>query len=204
MIITTRVLLIALFLLTTQACSADNNNSKTPEAPSSSSSETDLKPGENLADKLSKIEVQNLNQQSLNLKNILSKYQSNKVIILVKPGCVFCESFLATAYSNNIKSKAHIYIFLDKKHASFEEFKKKAELNKKIKAEWFYDFDDKLSSDLGMSSFPRFLVLDKNHKVLANQIGLVMPQDRSKLAQLEFPVILQKLSHDTVEWLKSF
>ena len=50
--------------------------------------------------------------------------------------------------------------------------------------------------------FPRFLIIDAKHKLVKDQRGLVPPADRESLKGLEIPVILQKISESTIDWLK--
>ncbi|MFN9956007.1 MAG: hypothetical protein ACK55I_23170, partial [bacterium] len=66
-----------------------------------------------------------------------------------------------------------------------------------------YDKDSKLNTELGLVSFPRLVYINKNLEVVRNQVGLVVPANKEKLENEPFPVILQKLSEETVAWMQS-
>ena len=94
-------------------------------------------------------------------------------------------------------------IVMDGAHTTVEEFHAKRKKNKSIKARWVYDFGNKFHDELAMNSFPRFLHLDKKYTVIESQVGLRLPDNRKVLEGLEFPVVLQKLSVNTVDWIES-
>ncbi|MDA0771768.1 MAG: hypothetical protein O3C63_02375 [Cyanobacteria bacterium] len=160
----------------------------------------EIKVGDNLTEAFAKIKVKNSNLQVVDLSSVINNKSS--VIIMVKPGCVFCESLLAIMNSQKIKTKPQIIIALDGAHANAEEFKTKFQKNKNIKADWIYDYTNQFHDELSISSFPRLLYLDKKQNVIENQIGLKLPEDKASLEGLEFPVILQKLSIGTVDWIE--
>lgn len=203
-----RLVFVAMVFVFLQACNRSELKAENP-APASEAEAVktalpaepiEIKVGDDLSKTLSKIRVKNSKLQVVDLSSIIDNKSS--MIILVKPGCVFCESLLAIMNSQKIKTKPQIIIALDGAHANPEEFKAKRNKNKNINATWIYDFGNTFHNELSMSSFPRLLYLDKKQNVVENQIGLKLPEDKASLEGLEFPVILQKLSVGTVKWIQ--
>ncbi|MBT6842830.1 MAG: hypothetical protein HOA17_03410 [Candidatus Melainabacteria bacterium] len=201
-----RLVFVAMVFVFLQACNRSELKAENPiqeaeavktELPSEP---IEIKVGDNLTETLAKIKVKNSKLKVVNLSSIINDKSS--MIILVKPGCVFCESLLAIMNSQKTKAKPQLIIALDGAHANAEEFKAKFKKNNNIKAEWIYDYTNKFHDELSMSSFPRLLYLDKKQNVIENQIGLKLPEDKASLEGLEFPVILQKLSVGTVDWIE--
>lgn len=205
-----RIVSTIFVLVLMQACSRlQTQASKNPKPSSEEGVSTEVPvtepkevaAGDNLNEILSKFKVKNDKMAIKDLTQIIDGKES--LIILVKPGCVFCESLLAVMSSQKTKSDARMIIALDAAHASPEEFNEKRKKNSNIKADWVYDYENKFHDQLAMNSFPRFLHLDKKLNVVENQIGLRLPEDKASLEGLEFPVVLQKLSLNTVDWIDS-
>lgn len=163
----------------------------------------EMEVGMNLKEVFSKVVGQNEDGKMQNLADLLSSSKRN-VIALVKPGCIYCESWLALMKANNHKIDANIIYLLDAKHAEFEEFIEKVERSKTAKGKWFYDLHNSLHDEFGVNSFPRFLVLDKKGVLMHEQKGLVLPENRESLRDMEMPLILQKLSKETITWLEQY
>lgn len=166
--------------------------------------EVELKAGDNIAKQISKIKVKDLKSKTKDLSTLVAN--KNTLLILVKPGCIFCESLLAVMDTLNPIIKPQVLMVLDAAHATEKEFKDKYNGHSKIKATWLYDYDNKFHDELSMSSFPRLLYLDSKQTVIKNQIGLVLPvdpQEQEALKKDQFPIVLQKLSQTTVAWMQS-
>jgi thioredoxin-related protein len=161
----------------------------------------EIKEGDNLSAKLKKIFVYDVKNKKKNLNSLL--IGKNSLIIFVKPGCIFCESMLAVMNSLKPKIKPDVYIAMEAQHATREQFLEKYNKNSSIKASWIYDKDGKFYSELGLSSFPHLVLVNKQLDVVRNQLGLVIPAKKEKLENEPFPVILQKLSEETVAWMQT-
>ncbi len=177
---------------------AKPNTGVTTEVPGAA----EIKVGDNLAPQISNIKVNRLKTKKLSsLVN-----NRNTLLVLVKPGCVFCESLLAVVDTLKPTIKPQLIFVLDAAHATESEFKQKYNSHYKIKALWVYDYENKFHDELGMGSFPRFLYIDSKQVVVQSQIGLVLPKDPKEQEDLKkesFPVALQKLSQTTVAWMQS-
>ena len=64
------------------------------------------------------------------------------------------------------KFNSNILIITDENHATFNEFLAKQKDNKKVKATWLYDYDNKITKELGFRSFPNILVMTSDSKVI--------------------------------------
>lgn len=205
-----RLVYIVLVFVLSQACSRSELKAQklqpVPEQGVSTEVPTlekkEIKVGDNLTKIISKIKVKDSKLHEKSLSSMLSNREA--ILILVKPGCIFCESLLAVMNSQKTEIKAQLFFVLDAAHAKKEEFKEKLGNNKNINAEWIYDIDNKFHDELGMDSFPRILYLDKKQTVVEHQVGLRLPENKDELKDKEFPVVLQKLSLTTVAWLQSF
>ena len=156
--------------------------------------------GKDVSKELSEITVKLVNGKSKTLSELLGSKKT--IITVVKPGCTFCESFLAVMNSTNPKIKPQLIVIMDKAHSNWDAFKKKAQDNSSAKAEWVYDEESLFKSKLAIKSYPRFIVLDKNGVVEAQQVGLLMPEDQSVLEGKTMPEAIQILSINTLEWMK--
>jgi thioredoxin-related protein len=208
--------LLALFIIisTNISCTADNVGISTlPEevAPAEEVKETEAEKysaetdkedivGKDVSKELSEISVKLTNGKTKTLLELLDSRKT--VVILVKPGCSFCESFLAVMNSSSPKIKTKLMVIMDKAHSSWDTFQKKAQDNSAIKAEWVYDEESLFKSKLAVKSFPRFIVLDKKGVVEAQQIGLLIPEDKSVLDGKTMPEAIQILSLGTIDWIK--
>jgi thioredoxin-related protein len=206
-----KLLALIIIISTNISCTADNV--ETPELPEEVapvkeveaekySAETDKEDivGKDVSKELSEVTVKLINGKT---KTILELLDSKKTIIMVvKPGCSFCESFLAVMNSSSPKIKPKLMVIMDKAHSSWDTFQKKAQDNSAIKAEWIYDEASLFRSKLAVKSFPRFIVLDKRGVVEAQQIGLLMPEDKTSLDGKTMPEAIQILSVGTIEWMK--
>lgn len=161
----------------------------------------EMKEGENISARLKKIYVYDIKNKKKNLSSLFSGKDS--LLILVKPGCIFCESMLAVMNTVKPTVRPNLYIALDGSHTTPEQFKEKHTKNSALKATWLYDKDGKLNSELGLVSFPRLIYINKKLDVVRSQVGLVVPANKEKLENEPFPVILQKLSEETVAWMQS-
>ena len=211
-----RFALAFLLLIISQSCSLINSDIAAsqgkPNFKSTTKQVSDTVPGEEQSkykegDNLSKfLRTTKVRDRSLKIKNLVDFVDQGKktVFIAVKPDCVFCETLLATMqdYSSKTKFKQKIVFFTDAKHASVDAFLKKSNEYSQIPATWIYDDQNKLAETFVLSAFPRFLIIDAKHKLVKDQRGLVPPADRESLKGLEIPVILQKISESTIDWLK--
>ncbi len=205
-------LLIAALIFNMQACHAVMEVPPSPEAPTVPSllapvaavaELIKLEPGLEMRSELNKIRVKNLNgaDQSINQALDLKK---TTIIALVKPGCIYCESLLAVLDGKRYKGKANIVFVLDAVHANQEEFKKKAKDHKKAGGKWLYDYGNKFAEVYGIVSFPQFIVLGNDGKVIKYQKGLVVPENKESLNGMDHAIILQTLSRSTVAWLEQY
>ena len=211
-----RFALAFLLLIISQSCSLINSDIAAsqgkPNLKSTTKQVSDTVPREEQSkykegDNLSKfLRTTKVRDRSLKVKNLVDFVDQGKktVFIAVKPDCVFCETLLATMqnYSSKTKFKQKIVFFTDAKHASIDAFLKKSNEYSQIPATWIYDDQNKLAETFVLSAFPRFLIIDAKHKLVKDQRGLVPPADRESLKGLEIPVILQKISESTIDWLK--
>ena len=222
-----RFALAFLLLIISQSCSLINSDiaasqgkpklkSTTKQAPDSTkanpASPASTVPGEEQSkykegDNLSKfLRTTKVRDRSLKVKNLVDFVDQGRktVFIAVKPDCVFCETLLATMqdYTSKTKFKQKIVFFTDAKHASVDAFLKKSNEYSQIPATWIYDDQNKLAETFVLSAFPRFLIIDAKHKLVKDQRGLVPPANRESLKGLEIPVILQKISESTIDWIK--
>jgi|694.fasta_scaffold00064_60 hypothetical protein len=211
-----RFALAFLLLIISQSCSLINSDIAAsqgkPNLKSTTKQVADTVPGEEQSkykegDNLSKfLRTTKVRDRSLKVKNLVDfvDQRTKTVFIAVKPDCVFCETLLATMqdYSSKTKFKQKIVFFTDAKHASIDAFLKKSNEYSQIPATWIYDDQNKLAETFVLSAFPRFLIIDAKHKLVKDQRGLVPPADRESLKGLEIPVILQKISESTIDWLK--
>jgi thioredoxin-related protein len=211
-----RFALAFLLLIISQSCSLINSDIAAsqgkPNPKSTAKQVSDTVPGEEESkykegDNLSKfLRTTKVRDRSLKVKNLVDFVDQGKktVFIAVKPDCVFCETLLATMqdYTSKTKFKQKIVFFTDAKHASIDAFLKKSNEYSQIPATWIYDDQNKLAETFVLSAFPRFLIIDAKHKLVKDQRGLVPPADRESLKGLEIPVILQKISESTIDWLK--
>ena len=185
---------------TKQASNSTKNSSMNPTP---GEEQSKYKEGDNLSKFLRTTKVRD---RSLKVKNLVDfvDQRSKTVFIAVKPDCVFCETLLATMqdYASKAKFKQKIVFFTDARHASVDAFLKKSNEYSQIPATWIYDDQNKIAETFVLSAFPRFLIIDAKHKLVKDQRGLVPPADRESLKGLEIPVILQKISESTIDWLK--
>jgi glutaredoxin len=165
--------------------------------------ESKYKEGDNLSKFLRMTKVRDRSLKVRNLVDFVDQ-SAKTVFIAVKPDCVFCETLLATMqdYTSKTKLQQKIVFFTDAKHASVDAFLKKSNEYSQIPAVWIYDDQNKFAGTFVLSAFPRFLIIDAKHKLVKDQRGLVPPADRESLKGLEIPVILQKISESTIDWLK--
>jgi len=160
----------------------------------------DLVTGQDISKELAGIRIKTSKDKEKNLKDVMGPDKT--LFAVVKPGCIFCEAMLAVLSSTKPDVKPKLIFVMDKSHAGWDGFKKKANANKAIKAEWIFDKTDSFHHVLGAKSFPRLIVVDSKGIVIENQIGLVLPEDKSKLEGLAMPEALQLLSLRTIEWMK--
>lgn len=161
----------------------------------------ELQEGMNLKAEFSRFQLQDKKSKSKNLSAIIG--QSSTLIALVKPGCVFCEAFLAVANSSRLKTAPKLIVISDSTHASLDEFKKLSNKFTKLNAIWLYDKDDLFYTRFGIQAFPRFLYLNSKQDLVKIQLGLVVPEDKAALEKEEFAIVLQKLAINTVNWVKT-
>lgn len=161
----------------------------------------EMKEGDNISARLKKINVYDIKNKKKNLHTLLAGKDS--LLIMVKPGCIFCESMLAVMTTLNPTVRPNVFIALEGSHTTEEQFKEKYKKNSALKATWIYDKESKFNTELGLVSFPRLVYINKNLEVVRNQVGLVVPANKEKLENEPFPVILQKLSEETVTWMQS-
>lgn len=206
-------LILIASLMTMQACHAVMETSPAPEQPAALPSilapmappaqAITLEAGLEIRSQFDKIRIKNLGGADQSLSQALD-LKKTTIIALVKPGCIYCESLLAVLDGKRYKGKANIVFVLDAVHANQEEFKKKAKEHKKAASKWFYDYGNKFSDIYGITSFPQFIVVGKDGKVIKYQKGLVIPENRESLSGLDHAVILQTLSRSTVSWLEQY
>lgn len=204
-----RLITIVAISFSTIACSKADDKiamSKAPErhqetSPTPQEEVKELEAGQDISETLSELKVKNLKSKEKDLGDLLGPDKT--LFAVVKPGCIFCESMLAVVNSAKPKLKPKFIIVMDQSHAAFEDFKKKAEANKNIDAEWVYDINNDFHHKLGARSFPRLIVIDSKGTVIENQVGLVIPEDRESLEGKPMPEVLQKLSVETIKWMES-
>lgn len=213
-------LVLVLFLsFTAQACSAEDTVKSTEttttttkvEKTTASTTKTDsstvasakveLKNGDNIASTIATIKVKDSKLKSKPLKSIVNN--KDTLMVLVKPGCIFCESLLAVMDSLKPKIRPQVLFILDAAHASPKEFQDKAKKHAGLKGTWLYDYENRFHDSLGLASFPRILHIDAQQKVLSHQIGLKVPDNQEALKTQPFPVVLQTLSQNTITWMSS-
>jgi len=203
----TRLFLLVLVVFNFQACSSSKQvedvEAQQPKADAPARAPIELVEGQDIAISFKDFRVKNVKGREYKLSDKLDN-KKNNILVIAKPGCIYCESFFAVLKSSKLKTKANIIYLLDAEHASFEQFKDKAKNNKGIVGQWLYDVDNTLHDVYGVTSFPRFLVVDKNGVLVKHQTGLVLPKNPDSLKEQEFPVILKILSESTVEWLKQY
>jgi len=110
---------------------------------------------------------------------------------------------LAVVNSMKPEIRPKFIVVMDSSHAEFADFKKKADANKEINAEWVYDINNDFHHKLGAKSFPRLILIDSKATVIQNQVGLVIPEDRAVLEGKAMPEALQILSLETIKWMKT-
>lgn len=210
---------IVTVVILSQACASQKQDLRA-EAPHPSTIKAEAKPtsgvttevpgeyeitvGDNLTKQIAGIKVKDIKMKTKDLSTLVSN--KNTLLILVKPGCVFCESLLAVMDTLNPTIKPQVFFILDEAHATEKEFKEKYNSHSKIRATWIYDYENKFHDKLAMSSFPRLLYIDSKQTVIHNQVGLVLPEDpeqKEALKKEAFPIVLQKLSQTTVAWMQS-
>lgn len=148
---------------------------------------------------MASIKVKTVKAKNKDLKNFLG---SDKTLIaIVKPGCIYCESMLAIKSATGTKTKAEFLVIVDSAHADFKAFKTKYEKFKSAGGEWLYDVDDAMKNKLGVNSYPRFILVDKNGLVEHYQTGLTMPENKEDFEGKSFPEVLQSLSEETMRWM---
>ena len=160
----------------------------------------ELKAGADISKEIAGISVKTLAGQTKKLKDVMGTDKT--LFAVVKPGCIFCESFLAVVNSMKPKIKPKLIVVMDEAHGDIDDLKKKAAANKTINAEWIFDETNAFHDKLGAKSFPRLLVIDSKGIVIENQIGLVVPKDKADLEGKPMPEVLQKLSLTTIDWMK--
>jgi len=191
-----------------QACAqADPQSKAVPEPAVATATTTEAPPELKLGTKLAKFVnetlVTDVKGKIVNLKTILN---GNKATIAaVKPGCIYCESFLAVMNSKKFNPKTKLVIVTDKRHGTLKDLQDKAKKYSNIKATWIFDHSDSFGIKLGVDSFPRFLVLDKAYNLEDYAIGLKLPSEaqQAELKSKPFTEVLQKLAETTVQWVIS-
>lgn len=207
-----RLITIVAISFSTIACSKADDKiamSKAPEAPAKQEASPEapheevkeLVAGQDISKTLSEIKIKTLKSKERDLKDLLGTDKT--LFAVVKPGCIFCESMLAVVNSMKPDIKPKFIIVMDQSHSAFEDFKKKADANKEINAEWVYDINNDFHHKLGAKSFPRLIVVDSKGIVIENQVGLVIPEDKDGLEGKAMPEVLQVLSLETIKWMKS-
>ena len=159
----------------------------------------EFKVGDNILSILKSTKVKNVKGKTKSLKNFLGNEKT--LITVVKPGCVFCESMLAIKSATGVTTKAKFLVVLDSSHGDFDTFKDKHEKFKSAGGEWLYDINNYTHDKLGISSYPRFLLIDKKGNIEEYQTGLFMPEDKTSLEGKAFPEVLQRLSEETMRWM---
>lgn len=201
-----RVFVLVFTVLLSQACSLANINAKEEavvplDAATAAKSPEDIKEGDNISKILASISVQDSSGKNKSFKSFTNNKES--VIIFVKPGCVFCESFEAILDSTKPKIRPSLVMVMDSAHASLKDLNESKKKHPNIKAIWLYDNKDNFKKTLGVVAFPKFIHIDKNGKLLHMKNGLIVPENNEELKTLPFAEILQKLSLNTVSWLGS-
>lgn len=200
-----RIFVLVLTVLLSQGCSLANINAKeeavVPLDATTTIKPEDIKEGDNISKILASITV----QDSSGKKKAFKSYVNNKesVVIFVKPGCVFCESFEAILDSTKPKIRPNLVMVMDSSHAALKDLNESKKKHPNIKATWLYDNQDSFKKTLGVTAFPKFIHVDKNGKLLHLKNGLIVPENNEELKTLPFAEILQKLSLNTVSWLGS-
>lgn len=162
---------------------------------------TELKAGDSIASSVATVKVKDAKLKIKSFKSIVNN--KDTVMVLVKPGCIFCESLLAVMDSLHPKIRPQVLFVLDAAHASPKEFQDKAKKHSRLKGLWIYDYENRFHDSLGLNSFPRIMQIDAQQKVLAHQIGLKLPENPETLKTQPFPVVLQTLSQNTITWMSS-
>ncbi len=183
-----------------QELSAPSILAPTPAAPPQPIT---IEPGLDLRSELDKIRVKNVSGADQSFNQAIDSKKTT-IIALVKPGCIYCESLLAVLRGARYKGKANIVFVLDSTHANTEEFKKKANDNKKLGHRWLYDYSNKFTDTFAVTAFPQFIVMGRDGKVIKHQKGLVLPENKESLANSDYAVVLQTLARSTVSWLEQY
>lgn len=200
------VILLALFIyhpgfgMTVPAKPITEKLPASKPASSSSKPVPEIKVGDDLVKALADAPFKNTESKIFKLSSLIKNKKS--LIILVKPGCIFCESMLAVANGIKPELKLQSFMILDSKHASLEDLKSKSTNYNNIGTTWFFDVNAVFQEKLGMQSYPRFIVVDEKGKIKQIQIGLVMPEDKKSLEQKEFNEVLQELAELTIGWMQ--
>lgn len=200
-----RIFVLVLTVFLSQSCSLANINAKeevvVPLDATTTIKPEDIKEGDNISKILASITV----QDSSGKKKAFKSYVNNKesVVIFVKPGCVFCESFEAILDSTKPKIRPNLVMVMDSSHAALKDLNEAKKKHPNIKATWLYDNQDSFKKTLGVTAFPKFIHVDRNGKLLHLKNGLIVPENNEELKTLPFAEILQKLSLNTVSWLGS-
>lgn len=207
----TKLLVLAL-VLTMQACHAVMETA-VPEPPpalptilapvAAPAEPIKLEDGLEIGNQLDKIRVKNQSGADQSVNQALNHAKTN-ILVFVKPGCIYCESLEAVLDGKRYKGKSNLVFIIDAVHANQAEFKKKTQDHKKTGAKWLYDYTNKFTEIYGVNSFPQFIVLGKDGKILKYQRGLVMPENKESLAKMDTALILQTLSRSTVAWLEQY
>ncbi len=210
-------LLLTALIVSMQACNAViETPNPAPEAPPEVTAPSILapaapppaetitfEPGLDLKSQLDKIRVKNLGGADQSFNQAIDSKKTT-VIAFVKPGCIYCESLLAVLRGAKYKGKANIVFVLDAHHTNMEEFKKKAGDNKKLGHRWLYDYNNKFSEIYGVNSFPQFVVMGRDGKIIKHQRGLILPENKESLNGSDYAVVLQTLARSTVSWLEQY
>lgn len=194
------VLVIAVFI--SQACTTNNSIAKEQNSSKNNISTepaSEIKIGENISSQVNKLNLQEPNGKIKNLKT----YINNKdvVLIFVKPGCVFCESFEAVFDSTKPKIRPSVIMIMDSAHATLTNVNDAKKKHPNIKATWLFDHENKFKDHLGVQAFPKFIYLNKTGRVQRIENGLIVPENQEELKTLPFAEVLQKISINTINWL---
>ncbi len=161
----------------------------------------ELKEGVNLQAEFKNFVFKDKKNKNLNLFDEVK--DKSTVIALVKPGCVFCEAWLAVSNTTRPQIAPKLVVVIDAEHASPEAFAEMVSKFSRLNATWLYDSNNSFHSRLAVDSFPRFLHIDKEQKLIKQQAGLVVPENKAELEKQEFSFVLQKLAINTNSWLKT-
>jgi thioredoxin-related protein len=178
-----------------------------PEAKPEAAEKPEEKPkltGEKLAAKLNTLTIQDPEFNEHIFKDyVVQGNKKHKILLFVKPHCIYCETLLATIEAEQSKHKpnADLYIVMDAKHATTDEFKAKYNDSRKIDAKWIYDAQTQVVDTLDIDAFPRFVITDDSLKVIKDQRGLMLPENREKLKGMQLPELLRSLCETTYEWM---